>query len=81
MKVELIFGHKAVISSLFKLNMESKTSFKKVAQFGMLLENITEKVKLSFGHKPVISSLSKLNIKAKLFTIVDHLDMLFENIR
>ena len=61
------FGHKAVISSLSKLNMESKTSFTKIAQFGMLLENITEKVKvkLSFGHKAVISSLSKLNIRAK----------------
>ena len=63
------FGHKAVISSLSKLNTESKTSFTKVAQFGMLLENIKEKVKvkLSFGHKPVISSFTKLNIKAKTF--------------
>ena len=61
------FGHKAVISSLSKLNMESKTFFTKIAQFGMLLENITEKVKvkLSFSHKAVISSLSKLNIRAK----------------
>ena len=40
-KVNLSFGHKAVISSLFKLNIESKTSFTKVAQFGMLFENIT----------------------------------------
>ena len=56
------FGHKAV-----KLNMESKTFFTKIAQFGMLLENITEKVKvkLSFSHKAVILSLSKLNIRAK----------------
>ena len=34
-KVNLPFGHKAVISSLFKLNIESKTYFTKVVQFGM----------------------------------------------
>ena len=39
-KVKLSFGHKAVISSLFKLNIVSKTYFTKVAQFGMLLENM-----------------------------------------
>ena len=28
-KVEMSFGHKAVISSLYKLNIESKTSYTK----------------------------------------------------
>ena len=40
-KVNLSFGHKAVISSLFKLNIESKTYFTKVVQFGMRFENVT----------------------------------------
>ena len=40
-KLEMSFGHKAVILSFSKLNIESKTSFTKVAQFGMLFENIT----------------------------------------
>ena len=34
-RANMSFGHKAVISSLFKLNIESKTSFTKVVQFGM----------------------------------------------
>ena len=52
-KVKLSFLNKAVISSLSKLNMESKTSFTKVAQFGMPFENVIlkAKVKLSFGQK------------------------------
>ena len=40
-KLKMSFGHKAVILSLSKLNIESKTSFTKVAQFGSLFENIT----------------------------------------
>ena len=62
-------GQKAVISSLSKLNIESKTSLTKVVKFGMPFENITlkVKVKLSFGQKAVISSLSKLNIESKNF--------------
>ena len=35
-KVKLLFDHKVVILSLSKLNIESKTLFKKVNQFGML---------------------------------------------
>ena len=69
MKVKLSFGHKAVISSLPKLNMESKNFFYKSCLFGMLFKIMTSKVKvkLSFGHKAVISSLSKLNIESKNF--------------
>ena len=67
MKVKLSFGHKAVISSLSKLNINPKTSFTKVAQFGMIFEKV--KVKLSFGHKSVISSLSKLN---KGFAVISY---------
>ena len=63
MKVKQSFGHKGIISS------NQKTSFTKIAQFGMLFESVSwnVKVKLSFGHKTVISSLSKLNIKSKNF--------------
>ena len=35
-KGKLSFGHKAVISSLSKLNIESKYFFTKVVQFGRL---------------------------------------------
>ena len=41
MKVKLSFGHKAVILSLSKQNIESKTSLTKVVQFGMLFEIFT----------------------------------------
>ena len=59
----MLFGHKSVISSASKLNIESKNFFTKVVQFGILCENFIEKVKvkMSFGHKTVISSLSKPN--------------------
>ena len=76
-KVELSFCHKAVILSLSKLNIESKTYFTKVAQFGILLgiikykifEKVAYKVKveLSFGLKAIILSLSKLTIKSENF--------------
>ena len=39
-KVKLSFGYEAVISSLFMLNIVSKTYFTKVGWFGMLLENM-----------------------------------------
>ena len=81
MKVKLSFGHKAVISSLSKLHIESKNFFSKGAQVGILFEIIKYKarVKLSFGHKAVISSLSKLNIESKNFfcTKVAQFGMLF----
>ena len=67
MKVKLSFGHKAVISSLSKLNIESKTSFTKVAQFGMLFEIISSKVKVkkSLGHKAVISHIGDNSLVEK----------------
>ena len=67
MKVKLAFGHKAVISSLSKLNIESKTSFTKVVQFGMLFEIISSKVKVkkSLGHKAVISHIGDNSLVEK----------------
>ena len=50
------FGHKAVISSLSKLNIESKNYFIKLIQFSMLLKVIG-----------VILSLSELSIESKKF--------------
>ena len=46
MKVKWSFGLKAVILSLFKLNVEAKNLFPKVAQFGMLFEKCGKKVKV-----------------------------------
>ena len=47
MKVKLSFGHKAVISSLSKLNIKSE-NFKKVTRLGILMsnENMALKVKI-----------------------------------
>ena len=69
MKVKLSFGHKAVISSLSKLNMESKNFFYKSCLVWYAIKDYDKKVKvkLSFGQKTVISSLSKLNIESKNF--------------
>ena len=39
-KMKLSFDHKAVILSIFKLNIVSKTYFTKVGRFGKLLENM-----------------------------------------
>ena len=56
MGVNLSFAYKAVILSLYKRSIVSKTSFTEVVQFGTLFENNTKKVKvnLSFGHKVVM---------------------------
>ena len=62
--------------------MNQKTSFTKVAKFGMPFENISIKVKvmLSFGHKAVISSVSKLTYNQKTSsTKVAQFGMLLEN--
>ena len=37
--VKLSFGHKTV-TSLSRINIDSKTFFSKVAQFGVLFENV-----------------------------------------
>ena len=74
MKVKLSFGHKAVISSLSKLNIESKNFFYKSCSvwYAIWDYHIKVKVKLSFGHKAVISSLSKPNMGSKNFFYKSH---------
>ena len=69
MKVKLSFGHKAVISSLSKLNTESKNFFYKSCSvwYAIWEYHIKSEIKLPFGHKAVISSLSKLNMESKNF--------------
>ena len=60
MKVFLSFGHKAVISPLFKINIVSKNLFYKSCSVWYAT--------WKYGHAPGISSLFKLNIKSKDFT-------------
>ena len=67
MKVKLLFGQKAVVWSLSKLNIESKNFFYKSCSvwYAVWECQIKAKVKLLFGHKAVISSLSKQSIEQK----------------
>ena len=66
MKDKLSFVHKAVILSLSKLHIKSKTSFTKVVQFGMQFgaarlgsENSDKKSKPAVAHtQPILKFLS-----------------------
>ena len=66
-KVKLSFGHKAVISSLSKLNTKSKNFFYKSSSvwYAIWEFHIKTKVELSFSQNAVILSLSKLNTESK----------------
>ena len=63
MEVKLSFGQKVFILSLFKLIVNSKTSFAKVVHYGMLFENVKKTVILSQAYQRLISATSHTNLR------------------